>query len=235
VNIFQGNPKRKVLETTGDQSIGNEAVELDPLVIATSTRERFFVFSNRLPNEDRDVFNDAVVKGVGAVVGQKASARLERPSGAILHTTVGDIRIELFSKKCPKTVENFSVHARDGYYNNVVFHRVIRGFMIQTGDAERGDGTGGRSIYGREFEDEIYEDLRHSEPFMVSMANHGPNTNGSQFFITTVPCPWLDGKHTLFGRVVGGVDTVKEIENLETDDKDRPVIDVRIIEIKLHK
>ena len=88
-----------------------------------------------------------------------------------------------------------SVHSRNGYYNNVIFHRVIKGFMIQTGDP-LGDGTGGESIWGGEFEDEIRPNLRVT-PFCVAMANGGPNTNGSQFFITTVACPWLDGKHTV--------------------------------------
>jgi peptidylprolyl isomerase domain and WD repeat-containing protein 1 len=100
-------------------------------------------------------------------------------------------------------MENFLGHCQSGYYDNVLFHRVIAGFMIQTGDP-LGDGTGGESIWGNEFDDEILSQLRHDRPFTVSMANAGPNTNGSQFFITTVATPWLDGKHTVFGRVVKG-------------------------------
>ena len=124
---------------------------------------------------------------------------------AILRTTMGDIHIQLLNTngQLPKTMENFIGHCSSGYYDNVLFHRVIAGFMIQTGDP-LGDGTGGESIWGNEFADEIVPNLRHDRPFTISMANAGPNTNGSQFFITTVPTPWLDGKHTVFGRVVKG-------------------------------
>ena len=113
--------------------------------------------------------------------------------------------------RSPKTVENFATHATNGYYDGVIFHRVIKGFMVQTGDP-LGDGTGGTSIWGHEFEDEFHRSLRHDRPFTVSMANAGPNTNGSQFFITTAPTTWLDNKHTVFGRVVQGMDVVQGIE-----------------------
>ena len=104
--------------------------------------------------------------------------------------------------------------------------------MIQTGDPD-GDGTGGESLWGDEFEDEISEELRHNQPFMLSMANHGPNTNGSQFFITTVPCPWLDGKHTVFGKVTRGSDIAQQIETTRTDDKDKPLMDIKVQTIKV--
>merc|ERR1712066_1097271 len=119
--------------------------------------------------------------------------------------------IKLFFQETPKSVENFTVHSKNGYYDNIIFHRVIQGFMIQTGDPQ-GDGTGGESIWGGEFEDEFHRSLKHDRPFTLSMANAGPNTNGSQFFVTTVPCPWLDNKHTVFGEVVEGMDVVKKIE-----------------------
>jgi len=124
--------------------------------------------------------------------------------------------------RCPKTVENFTQHSKNGYYNNLIFHRVIKNFMVQTGDPfgtlthftwllcysnsnwYAGDGTGGESIWGKDFEDEIHPKLKHDVPFTLSMANAGANTNGSQFFITTVPLPHLDGKHTVFGRVTKG-------------------------------
>ncbi|KAL8455329.1 hypothetical protein Emag_000811 [Eimeria magna] len=134
---------------------------------------------------------------------------------ATLHTTFGDIKVKLFAAECPKTVENFTVHARSGYYDNLLFHRVIKGFMIQTGDPN-GDGTGGESIWGGDFEDELHRSLKHDRPFTLSMANAGPNTNGSQFFITTVPCPWLDLKHTVFGRVTHGADVVLKIEGVSS-------------------
>jgi peptidylprolyl isomerase domain and WD repeat-containing protein 1 len=104
--------------------------------------------------------------------------------------------------------------------------------MLQTGDP-LGDGTGGESIWGGEFEDEFVPGLRHDRPFTVSMANAGPNTNGSQFFITTVPCPWLDNKHTVFGRVVNGMDVCTAIENVKTDDLDKPFEEISIQNIDL--
>ncbi len=114
---------------------------------------------------------------------QSESKPVETGTAATIHTTYGDIQIRLFPDAAPKAVENFVTHAKSGYYNNVIFHRVIRKFMIQTGDP-LGDGTGGESIWGKEFEDE-FSSLRHDKPYTVSMANAGPNTNGSQFFITT--------------------------------------------------
>lgn len=104
--------------------------------------------------------------------------------------------------------------------------------MVQTGDPE-GNGTGGESIWGDEFEDEFHRTLRHDRPFTVSMANAGPGTNGSQFFITTVPCSWLDNKHTVFGKVTRGMEVVQSIENAETDDNDKPLVNIKIISIRI--
>jgi peptidylprolyl isomerase domain and WD repeat-containing protein 1 len=159
-----------------------------------------------------------------------ASTSLAR--SAVIHTTVGDIHVQMFPDACPKTCENFTTHSRNGYYDNIIFHRIIKGFMLQTGDP-LGDGTGGVSIWGGEFEDEITRDLRHDRPYTVSMANAGPNTNGSQFFITTVATPWLDGKHTVFGRVTKGSDVVHAIENSKTDKQDRPHVDIKMVSITL--
>jgi peptidyl-prolyl cis-trans isomerase B (cyclophilin B) len=132
-----------------------------------------------------------------------------------LDTTKGKIDIELYADKTPITVANFVNLTKRGYYNGIKFHRVIPDFMVQGGDPD-GMGTGGP---GYEFEDEFVDDLRHTGPGILSMANRGPRTNGSQFFITHVPTPWLDGKHTVFGRVVSGqdiVDAIKQGDEIKT-------------------
>merc|ERR1711900_29452 len=159
---------------------------------------------------------------------QSMHSELSLGRQATLHTTMGDIVIKLYPKECPKTVENFSVHSRNGYYDGIIFHRVIKNFMLQTGDPN-GDGTGGESIWGGDFADEFSRALKHDRPFTVSMANAGPNTNGSQFFITTVPAAWLDHKHTVFGRVEQGIDVVQGLEKAQCDSEDRPLVDVKIL------
>jgi peptidyl-prolyl cis-trans isomerase B (cyclophilin B) len=149
-------------------------------------------------------------------------------SNATLHTNHGAIAIELFDDDAPKTVENFLKLARDGFYDGVVFHRVIPDFMIQGGDPT-GTGSGGP---GYQFDDEPND--RKVVRGALAMANAGPNTNGSQFFIvTTEAASWLDGKHTVFGTVTGGMDVVDAISALETDGRDRPRTDVTIERIEL--
>ncbi|KAI9755198.1 MAG: heme binding [Lichina confinis] len=118
------------------------------------------------------------------------------------------------------------------YYNNCVFHRIIPNFMVQGGDPT-GTGRGGSSIYGEKFEDEIHAGLKHTGAGILSMANSGPNTNGSQFFITLAPTPWLDGKHTIFGRVKGGLRMVQRMGLLKTDADDRPVEEVKILQARV--
>jgi cyclophilin family peptidyl-prolyl cis-trans isomerase len=149
-------------------------------------------------------------------------------SAATLHTNHGPIEIELFDDEAPKTVENFRKLAGEGFYDGVIFHRVIKDFMIQGGDPT-GTGTGGP---GYTFEDELNDQkiVRGA----LAMANAGPDTNGSQFFIvTTDAAPWLDGKHTVFGRVTGGMDAVDSIESAGTDARDKPLDDALIERVEL--
>ncbi len=140
----------------------------------------------------------------------------------VLKTNQGDITLKMFPKVAPLAVENFVTHAKEGYYNGLIFHRVIKGFMIQGGDPT-GTGTGGESIWHKEFVNEYAPNVTFDRPFLLAMANHGPNTNGSQFFITTVPTTFLNGAYTIFGEVILGKDVVKKIENTKTGKADRPV------------
>ena len=144
-------------------------------------------------------------------------------STATMHTSAGPIQLELFDEDAPKTVENFRKLSNDGFYDGLIFHRVIPDFMIQ-GGCPQGTGTGGP---GYTFEDEFNQ--HKIERGALAMANSGPNTNGSQFFIvTTDAAPWLDGKHTVFGQVTEGMDVVDQIEGKPTDARDKPTDDVRI-------
>ncbi|KAL2914455.1 Peptidyl-prolyl cis-trans isomerase-like 1 [Polyrhizophydium stewartii] len=154
---------------------------------------------------------------------------MDPPAGSVvLETSIGSITLELYSQEAPRTCKNFYELAKRGYYNGTKFHRVISDFMVQGGDPT-GTGRGGVSIYGEKFEDEITSKLKHTGAGILSMANSGPNTNGSQFFITLAPTPWLDGKHTIFGRVHAGMSVVKRIGLVPTDASDRPKQDVVIV------
>lgn len=185
---------------------------------------------------------------------------LEEQTGpvVVMTTTVGEIKIKLFPEDAPKSVKNFIELAEDGYYDGTIFHRVIKDFMIQGGDPS-GTGMGGTSIYGKKFEDEFSDEVFNLRG-ALSMANAGPNTNGSQFFIveaTRVPgrmlkqmkeqisseaitaygemggTPWLDGKHTVFGHVMSGMDIVSKIANAKSDYADKPMTDIKIEQIKI--
>jgi len=147
---------------------------------------------------------------------------------AVLETNVGTIELKLYPEKSPLAVENFIGLIKKGYYNGVIFHRVIKGFMIQGGDPT-GTGRGGESIWGKVFKNENSPNLVFDKPFLLAMANAGPNTNGSQFFITTAATPWLNGGYTIFGEVVKGKDVVRKIENTKTARGDRPVQEQKIL------
>lgn len=146
----------------------------------------------------------------------------------VLETNQGSIEIKLLPKIAPKACENFKKLAEKGYYNGIAFHRVIKGFMIQTGDPTA-TGAGGDSTWGRPFEDEVSPNVKFDKTGIVAMANAGPNTNTSQFFITTAKTPWLNMRHTIFGEVVSGCDAVLRIENAKTDSSDRPIMQQKII------
>jgi len=152
----------------------------------------------------------------------------------VLETTQGKIEIRLFPEVAPRACENFIGLVEKGYYNGLVFHRVIKGFMLQGGDPT-GIGAGGESIWGREFEDEVSPNVKFDKPGLLAMANSGPNTNQSQFFITTAKTPWLNMRHTIFGEVISGYEVVQKIENISTDASNRPVTAQKIIKAYLKK
>ena len=149
-----------------------------------------------------------------------------------METTKGTIEFTLFNSVAPKTCENFITHAKNGYYDGIIFHRVIEQFMIQGGDPT-GTGRGGESIWGQPFEDECSSELSFDKPGFLAMANAGPGTNGSQFFITTVSTPWLNMKHTIFGEVTDGMSVVEAIEKVEKDPFDKPIEEQKIISISI--
>ncbi|BGP46200.1 Peptidyl-prolyl cis-trans isomerase-like 1 [Rhodotorula kratochvilovae] len=150
----------------------------------------------------------------------------------IIQTSMGEIAFELYDQHAPKTCQNFRELCKRGYYSGTVFHRVIADFMIQGGDPT-GTGRGGTSIFGDRFEDEIHPELRFTGAGILAMANSGPNTNGSQFFISLAPTPHLDRKHTIFGRVASGMQVVQRLGAVATDNEDRPKENVRIIKSRV--
>ncbi|RKU40120.1 hypothetical protein DL546_002059 [Coniochaeta pulveracea] len=235
VAIYQGQPQKKGVTTVAMAASSNpllqESESRDPILVSTGLgKVRFYMFTNDedISKSARDIQNEKPTT-LGAKKEEKKKVA-ETGTAAIIHTTYGDIHIRLFPDAAPKAVENFVTHSKNGYYNNTIFHRVIRKFMIQGGDP-LGDGTGGESIWGHHFEDE-FSNLRHDKPYTVSMANAGPNSNGSQFFITTERTPWLDNKHTIFGRGIQGFDVIHKIENVRTH-KERPEEDIKILNIDI--
>jgi len=166
----------------------------------------------------------------GQATKKAGAAKLDaKPATAIFTTNLGTFEVELATKDAPKTCENFINLVKKGFYKDITFHRVIDGFMIQGGDPT-GTGMGGP---GYTIKDEFSSKLKHNVPGILSMANAGPNTGGSQFFITLAPTPWLDGKHAVFGKVVKGMDVVKKIGQVKTDAKDKPLSPVVIKNITI--
>ncbi|KAI0124725.1 peptidyl-prolyl cis-trans isomerase-like 1 [Xylariales sp. AK1849] len=153
-------------------------------------------------------------------------------TNVLLETSMGAITVELYTDHAPKTCRNFMELSRRSYYDDCPVLRIIPNFMIQTGDPT-GSGRGGSSIYGDKFPDEIHASLRHTGAGILSMANAGPDTNGSQFFITLAPTPWLDGKHTIFGRVTAGLSVVKRMGLVRTGAEDRPAEEVKILKARV--
>ncbi|KAF8713087.1 Cyclophilin type peptidyl-prolyl cis-trans isomerase/CLD, partial [Rhizoctonia solani] len=239
--LYQGAPAKKGITTmamaaSANPILANKEVR-DPTLFCTAyKRPRFYMFTRDEPEDnkvsgDRDVFNEKPTREEQTIASaQPVKAAQSLGTTAVIHTTMGDIHCRLFPEHAPKAVENFVGHAKSGYFEGVIFHRVIKKFMIQTGDP-LGDGTGGTSIWGREFEDEFSPAVKHDRPYTLSMANAGPNTNGSQFFITTVVTPWLDNKHTVFGRVVHGLEVVHAIENVKVNKVDKPFEDIKIVNV----
>ncbi|KAF9478320.1 cyclophilin-like protein [Pholiota conissans] len=151
-----------------------------------------------------------------------------------LHTTHGDLKIEIFCEATPKAAENFLALCASGYYNGCLFHRNIRGFMVQTGDPA-GTGKGGQSIWGAPFADEVRSTLKFNTRGVVAMANSGPDTNKSQFFITYAKQPHLDGKYTIFGKVIDGADsTLDSIERVPVNNKNRPLNEIKLTSVTIH-
>ncbi|SFZ97709.1 Peptidyl-prolyl cis-trans isomerase [hydrothermal vent metagenome] len=146
----------------------------------------------------------------------------------VLETNIGKIELKLYPKVAPLAVQNFTTHVKKGYYNGLIFHRIIKDFMIQGGDP-RGNGTGGESIWGKPFKDEFASNVVFDRPYLLAMANSGPKTNGSQFFITLAPTPWLNGKHTIFGEVIKGKEVVRKMEKVSVEQgSNKPIFDQKI-------
>ncbi|KAK0487678.1 hypothetical protein IW261DRAFT_633981 [Armillaria novae-zelandiae] len=241
VSVYQGAPAKRNITTMAMAASANpilaDKAQRDPSLFSTAyKRPRFYIFTRSEPDNkegERDVFNERPTReeqNIASAVPVALNGPSPLANSATIHTTVGDIHMRLFPAQAPKAVENFVGHARSAYFEGIIFHRVIPKFMIQTGDP-LGDGTGGMSIWGREFEDEFSDDLRHDRPYTVSMANAGANTNGSQFFITTTATPWLDKKHTIFGRVISGLEVVHAIENVKANKADKPFEDIKIVNV----
>lgn len=159
---------------------------------------------------------------------QTTETEVKKSTVVVLETNLGNVEITLLPDIAPKACENFIGLINKHYYDGLIFHRIIKNFMIQGGDPT-GTGAGGESIWGKSFTDEFSSSAKFDKPGMLAMANRGPNTNGSQFFITTSATPWLNNKHTIFGEVTSGYDIVKKMESSKTGFNDKPIDAVRIV------
>jgi len=224
----------------GDDAVKQCFIQLERKVSDYQKKEKS-LFKSFLKGS---LYDDVPNKMVPEIAGERAIPKEINPKNpkAFFEISVGDekvgrIEFELFKDAAPMCAENFrklcigdSTHENIALnYKGSIFHRVIKNFMIQGGDFENGNGTGGCSIYGRSFNDESFT-YRHEHEGLLSMANSGPHTNGSQFFITLKTTEWLDGKHVVFGRVIKGIEVVKMIEGVETGENDVPKKEVKIVE-----
>jgi peptidylprolyl isomerase domain and WD repeat-containing protein 1 len=236
-SVSSGNLLRAVGRVEKHQRFNSVALlqRTHPMLVATAfDRPRFYLFTCKPPDTaNRDIMNEKLTKDRRpvSVVPKAADISKTWPSIATIHTTMGGIKIEMFASECPLAVENFVTHARRGYFDNIRIHRVVRDFCIQTGDPS-GSGIGGESIWGGYFDDEFPENgHRFDCGGMVGMANSGKNTNGSQFFVTTVATEHLNGKHTCWGRVIDGMENVKAMELVDVDSYSHPLLEVKIVNI----
>ncbi len=200
------------------------SVSLLALILGTSLASCSQAQEDRGESKVLDILSD--VENVS-----ETASISERPN-VILETNQGTIEIELWPDVAPKTCENMIGLVKKNYYDGIIFHRVIKDFMIQGGDPT-GTGRGGQSLWGGKFEDEVKRDVKFDRKGLLAMANAGPNTNGSQFFITVSPTPWLNMRHTIFGEVVRGYDVVEKIENTPTDNQNRPINQQKIIKASI--
>ena len=171
-----------------------------------------------------------------SAIARCAERAFEMPKNpvVVIETNQGNIEIALKPDVAPKACENLIRHAETGYYNGLIFHRVIKNFMLHVGDPT-GTGMSGESVWGSPFEDEVRDDVQFTKAGILAMANAGPHTNGSQFFITTAATPWLNGHHTIFGEVTSGMEVVRKIESTRTDANDKPLEDQKIVKMYLKK